>query len=357
MLVKQFELQEKSALFRFLRTAYADNPRMSNEQFWDWHFLENPYTEPDNLPIWIVKNGEEIVAQLAATLVKLKIGAEEKPSMWILDLIVRPDFRRKGLGKKLANAASEFQPLGLGMNTAEQHSTALLENIGWKMIGRIPRYSKLLFPGEALKEIARVEILRGIANLAFAPMRFKYAKQSLEQTKNLRVVNEFDSAFDELWRKSSAQWACAVAREAAMLDWQYRRQPDKKFDVLGFYENGKLLGYIVLYFRKKEANGALSKGAITDLCYHPSKPEIVIDALIRGALKLAVERRAGTLVTDVLDDAVQKRLEFFGFSKVKNPLQLLVKNPDKVAALENLSEWFVTRGDSDTSIFEEPNSV
>ncbi len=355
MLVKQFELKEKTALLTFLRTAYAENPRMSDASFWNWHFLENPYTEPDNLPIWIVKNDDEIVAQLAATLIKLKIGDAEKSSMWILDLIVRPDFRRKGLGKKLANAAVEFQPLGLGMNTAEQHSTALLENVGWKMIGRIPRYSKLLFPGEALKEISRIKILRSIANFAFAPMRSKYAKKLMTDEENLRVIEDFDSGFDELWRESACQWTCAVAREAVLLNWQYKNQPDKKFDVLGFYEDEKLLGYVVLYFRKKEVRGALSKGAITDLCYHPSKPQSVIDALINGALRLAVERRAGTLVTDVLDNSIQKRLEFFGFSKVKNPLQLLVKNPDKNIALENLDEWLITRGDSDTSIFEEPN--
>ncbi len=355
MLVKQFELSEKDALLSFLRTAYADNPRMSDERFWNWHFLENPYTAPDNLPIWIAKENEEIVAQLAATLIKLKIGAAEKPSMWILDLIVRPDFRRRGLGKKLAAEAVRFCPLGLGMNTAEQHSTALLESVGWKMIGRIPRYGKLLFPGEALKEISGNRLLRRAANFTFAPMRSKYTKQSLRQMKNLRVVENFDASFDELWRAASAHRTCAVAREKVLLDWQYKNQPGKKFDVLGFYENEKLHGYIVLYFRRKESNGALSKAAITDVLYHPSKAQTIVDALINGALRLAVERRAGALVTDVLDNLVQKRLEYFGFSRVKNPLQLLVKNPEQNPTLEDLNEWFITRGDSDTSIFEEPN--
>lgn len=353
MQIKQFELPEKATLLDFLRVAYADNLRMSDERFWNWHFLENPFVQTDNLPIWIAKTGDEIVAQLAATPVKLKVQNEERPAIWILDLIVRPDFRRKGLGKKLVALAEEFCPLGLGMNTAEQHSTALLESVGWKMFGKIPRYSKLLFPGEALKEISKIKFLRVAANTVFAPLRPRINENLFG--KNLRRVEIFDAQFDDLWREASAQWTCAVAREAKFLDWQYAQQPGKKYDVLGFYENEKLLGYAVLYFRKPEANGALSKAALSDLCYHPSKPVETIDALLKGALQIAVERRAGALVTDVLDKKIEGRLKRFGFSRVKNPLQLLVKSAEYNEILTDTRNWFATRGDSDASIFEPPN--
>jgi len=354
MLIKQLELSEKGELLNFLRTAYAENPRMSDARFWDWHFLENPYVEPDNLPVWIAKDGDEIAAQLAATPVKLKVGDAEKSAMWILDLIVRPEYRRRGLGKKLVAAAEKFCPLGLGINTAEQHSTALLESMRWKMFGKVPRYNKLLFPGEALREISQIKILRRFANAVSAPLRPRVVKDFCENG-NLRFVENFDASFDDLWRESSAQWICAVVREAAILNWQYVNQPDKKFDVLGYYENKKLLGYAVLYFRKPDANGALVKAAIADLCYHPSKPVETIDTLIRGSLQLAVKRRAGALVTDVSDSAIERRLKFFGFGAVKNPLQMLVNSNERQEFLADLSKWFVTRGDSDTSIFEHPN--
>ncbi len=232
---------------------------MSDANFWEWHFLRNPYADLNNLPIWIAEEGNEIVGQLAATPVKLKVGDEEKRAIWILDLVVRPDFRRRGLAKKLVAAAEEFCPLGLGMNTAEQHAAAMLESVGWKIIGKIPRYNKLLFPGEALREISQIKPVRQAANLMFAPLRPRFVKDFFNHNKNLRRVETFDYAFDNLWRESSGQWSCAVAREAAILNWQYKNQPDKKFDVLGFYENEKLLGYVVLYFRKKDANDALSK--------------------------------------------------------------------------------------------------
>lgn len=355
MEIKQFDWSEKSALLSFLNIAYPDKPRHSNAEFWEWHFPKNPFAETDNLPIWIVKDVTEIVGHLGAIPIKLKIGDEQKKAIWILDLVVRPDYRRKGLGKKLVNAAEEFCPLGLGMNTAEQHSTSLLESLGWKKICNVPRYNKLLFPGEALREISKVKPLRQFANFCFAPLRPKFIKDFFKKNKNLRFVKKFDSSFDNLWRESSTQWTCAAAREAETLKWQFSDQPKKKFDVLGFYEDEKLLGYAVLYFRRREFAGALAKAAITDVCYHPSKPSETIDALLHGALQLALEHRAGALVIDMLDSLIEQRLRFFGFNRVKNPLQLLVKSKEHQTTLYDPKNWFITRGDSDTSIFEHPN--
>lgn len=353
--IKQFELSEKDALLSFLKIGYPDNPRMSDARFWEWHFLKNPYVEPDNLPIWIARDGEKIVGQLAGTPVELKVGDEKKPAVWILDFVVRPDYRDKGLGKRLVNASQEFCPLGLGVNTYEQHSPALLKKLGWVIAAKIPRYSKLLFPGNALREISQIKFLRQFVNFCYAAFRPRFPQMPVSGNGYLRNVEEFDSSFDTLWQESSAQWACGVVRSSKILKWQYFQQPGKKFNVLGFYENDKLLGYIILYFRKPDSSGVLSKAAITDICYHPSQPVQIIDDLLRGALQLAVQRGAGSLVTDVIDPLVQERLTLFGFWKTKNPLLLMMKSNARRELLYNSANWFLTRGDSDISIFEHPN--
>lgn len=354
IVVKQFQMHEKSAILDFLKIAFHDNPRMSDEHFWDWHFPESPYVETDNMPIWIAKDGEKIVGQLAAIPVELKVGMEIKKAIWILDLIVLPEYRRHGLGKRITLEAEKFCSLGLGINTAAQHSTALLEKIGWTMLTKIPRYNKLLFPGEAVREITKIKFLRRFTNLLFKPARSN-KKIFLSADSNVKIINEFDSTFDEFWEESSEQFGCSIVRNAKLLDWQYRRQPEKKFDVLGYYENGKLLGYTVLFFRKKNSSGAISKAAITDICYHPAKPVETVDALVKASLQLAIERRAGSLVTDVLNPLIEERLKKAGFWRTKNPLQFLVKSNTKIDLIYNSASWFLTRGDSDTSIFEHPN--
>lgn len=348
-------MSEKEQLLSFLKTAYPDNSRMSDERFWEWHFLKSPYVEPDNMPIWVVKDADKIVGQLAAIPVKLKVGDEEKSAVWILDFIVDENYRGRGLGKKLVLAAEQFCPLGLGVNTDEQSAPLLLQKLGWKIVRKIPRYNRLLFPGSAVKEIARVKPLRELINTAFAPFRLRFPQNHLKSNGTVRIVENFDSAFDELWEESKSIWSCAVRRSSAILNWQYFEQPGKKFDILGFYENEKLRGYAVLFFRKTGAGGALPKAAITDICCHPDKAVETIDGLLRASLQMAVERRAGTLVTDVIDATIQARLEKFGFRRTKNPLQLMVKSGEKQETIYNAENWFLTRGDADISIFEHPN--
>ncbi|MGI8494771.1 MAG: GNAT family N-acetyltransferase [Pyrinomonadaceae bacterium] len=353
--IKQFKLSEKRELLFFLKCAYTDNPRQADEKFWDWHFLESPFAEPDNMPVWVAKDGAKIVGQLAAIPVKLKVGETQKSAIWILDFIVDENYRGKGIGKNLVGASEEFCPLGLGVNTSEQHAPALLQKLGWKIVGKISRYNKLLFPGEALREVSQIKPLRSILNAAFFPFRPKDKFDFSNPNSNVRLVENIDFSFDELWLESKMNWSCGVARTSKILNWQYRRQPGKKFDILGYFQNEKLLGYAVLFFRKKNKYGAISKASLTDIFYHSENSVEIVDELLRGAIRFAAQRRAGTLVTDVIDSLIQKRLTKFGFRRTKNPLQLMVKSPDNQELLYNPENWFLTRGDSDTSIFEHPN--
>lgn len=349
------QLSEKENLLAFLREAYAENPRMSDEKFWDWHFLENPYVEPDNLPVWIAKSGERIAGQLAATPIDLKIGGERKRAIWILDLIIHEDFRRRGIARRLALKSEEYCAVGLGINTTEQHSTAVLESVGWRVPCKIPRYAKVLFAGNVLPEISRISPLRRVFNFLSAPARPRFDAEMFAESGNLRLLEKFDARFDDLWNEAGANWNCAVVRDARFLEWQYLRQPRKKFEIIGYFENETLRGYAIVFVRKPEANGAIAKASIADLCYGKGDSEKIVDALIGGALQIAASRGAGKLVTDVLDSLIEKRLVRSGFRSVKNPLQFLVKSNENQDLLGDAQNWFLTRGDSDISIFEHPN--
>lgn len=348
--IEHLKLSEKDKLLAFLQDAYADNPRMCDADFWTWHFLETPFANQEKLPVWVAKSGETIAGQIAAIPVKINVGGEQKEAIWILDLIVSKDFRRQGLAKKLVKAAEEFCPLILGVNTNEQHAPKLLQSLGFVIVGKIPRFHKLLFAGNDIRELANLKPLREVVNIAFAPIRRKF-----KPNKNVRIVEKIDESFDKFWAEAETQWSCVVRREAKFLEWQYLKQPQKKFEIIGYFEGEKMLGYAVLFFRKASENGAIKKAAITDICYLLEKSQETIEALLQESLRIAIERRVGGLVVDVIDELLEHRLEKLGFWRVKNPLQLMVKSPERQDLLYNPKQWFLTRGDSDISIFEDTN--
>ena len=351
IIIENLKLSDKDKAIAFLQRAYDDNPRMSDESFWDWHYLQAPYKEPEKLPIWVAKSGDQIVGQVGTIPVEVNVEGTQRKAIWVLDMIVAPEFRRRGLAKKLVKAAHDEFPFGLVINTAAQEgSTKLLQDAGYKIIVNVPRFHKPLFPANDIREIAKLNLLRKAVNFAFAPFRPRFKKN-----ENVRVVEKFDHSFETFWAEAETQWSCAVRRDVKYLEWQFTRQPGKKFDIIGYYEGAKLLGYAVLFFRKPGVSGAVPKAAISDICYHPKNSAKIIDALLEESLRIALERQAGGLVTDALDALVEERLKHFGFWRVKNPLQFMVKSDEREDLLNNPGNWFLTRGDSDISIFEDPN--
>jgi GNAT superfamily N-acetyltransferase len=351
IIIEQLKLSDKEKIISFLRKAYGDNPRMGDAQFWDWHYVEAPHADAGKPPVWIAKRGEEIVGQVGTIPVMVNINGNCRRAIWFVDMIVMPEFRRRGLVKRmLKDAETNFTSFGLVLNSAEQHSTPLMKSIGYDHLINLPRFHKLLFPANGIREIANFNLLRKTINIAFAPFRPNFKKN-----ENVRPVEKFDESFDSFWAEAETQWSCALRRTAKYLGWQFERQPRKKFEIIGYYEGEKLLGYAVLYFQKARANGVIPKAAMSDICYHPENPKRTVDTLLQEALRIAVERGAGSLVTDVLDGLLEERLEKFGFWRVKNPLQFMVKSSEFQDLLFKSRNWFLTRADCDVSIFEDPN--
>lgn len=352
--IEQFKLSDRAELLDYLRTAYPAEPRKCDPVFWQWHFLESPRADPRDLPLWVVKRDGRISGQLAAVPVDVRVGAASLRAIWILDLIIDPSLRGRGIGQGLIEAACAAHTtlLALGMN---EQSRRILKKLRWADLGTAHRYQRLLYPAHALPELARRPALRRLVNAAYTPWRMS-ARAGTAPGAVVRALSAFDDSFDELWRRASAQWPCAVERGRRMLDWQYVRQPGKRFDVLALSREGRLDGYAVLFVRRAEgASAAPAKASITDLLYAPERADETIDELLGAALRLAVERRAGSLVTDVLDRRIELRLARLRFRRIKRAPQFMAQAGAHGELLFEPANWFITRGDSDVSIFEEPN--
>lgn len=349
---RQFTLDDRDALLAFLSRVYANDLRRSDREFWEWHYLKNPYTDTNNLPIWIALDGEKIVGHLAAIEAEIKVGDETHKTIWILDLIIDENYRRRGIAKQLVGLAEDLRPIRLGINTHEQKSPELLEARGWKIVASVPRYTRVLFPGNAFLSGS------GLKNLArnAANALYSFRRQAVAKTRpsagEIRRIERFDDTADRLWVNASATRSCIAVRRSEFLNWQYFEQPNKKFDVLGLFSDDQLRGYVVLYFRAADEQGVIEKAAISDILFYD---ETAADALLNAALRLAIERRAGRIVTDLLNKPAEDALLRNGFFKTKSPLLLMVKSGVAENIALDPNEWFVTRGDSDTTIFETPN--
>ena len=352
--IKQFELSDQEPLLAFLREAYADDPRKSDPAFWKWHYLDNPYTSLDNIPLWIVKDGDRVVGQAATILVEIKVLEEKRKAVWILDFILAPEYRGQKLGKRLLLLARETYPTMLALGYNDQ-SGNVLRSLDWVEMGVIHRYQKLLFPGYGLRETAAVAPLRAGLNLAYSLFRPGRRQIAPDDRYTLKNVSSFDSEFDDLWSRASAPFPCAIVRSSAFLNWQFMHQPGKEFEVVSAYRDGKLVGYAALFFRKPECDNAPPKAAITDIVYDPADGRETIEQLLKAALRLSLQKRAGSLVTDIREPLIEDGLKRLGFWHIKKSPPFMIYSPTRHDVMYEQVNWFLTRADSDVSIFEDPN--
>lgn len=354
IIYRQMTLTDREEALAFLRVAFADTPRQSDLEFWNWHYLDNPNNRDDEIPIWLGKSGDRIVGQLATLPVELNLAGEAVAAVWLLDLMVDPGFRRRGIMKNLVLEAQKTYAYMLGSATRKQHSAAMLTGLGWKVFSTIPRYHLMLFPGNAVRDVAQIRPLRGLVNALFSPFRPRVAKPET-RGMNVRQLDEFDERFDELWGECRSQWGCSISRNLEYLQWQFGKQPKKEYEILGCFKGDKIVGYAVMFFREASRAGVIEKAAISDICYHADNGRGVVDALLQAAITRAVDRRAGGLVTDAIDPLLDERLRHFGFWPVNSGLEIMAIGPAHEDVLYDWAKWHLTRGDSDISIFEHPN--
>ena len=348
--IARLQRDELPLLGEFLKRAYPDD-RKWTPGYLDWYFLQNPNTEEQGPPVWVVKSEREIVGQVATIPVELKAGENTTKAVWILEFILLPEFRGQGLGKRLVEEVGKSYPtmITLGINEA---STRVFTSLGWKPLGGIHRYHRMLFLGSAAKKGG---LTGGALDLLSLPLRISLKGWQQAGRFEIRHDQTVDAELDTLWKRASRQWQAAVRREHRYLTWQFLSQPGKKFELIKLYERGTLAGYAVLFFRRGGAAGRPPKAAISDLVYDERKSAEVIDGLLDAALQMAIERRAGSLVTDVLDLCLERRLKKHGFWRIQKSPRFMASSTEFSEVLYRPENWYLTRADSDVSIFEEPN--
>lgn len=111
-----------------------------------------------------------------------------------------------------------------------------------------------------------------------------------------RKFQNFDSRFDELWKKSSKEIIVGGIRDSSYLQWRFVDRPFSPYTkILAEDNRGNLLGYIVTIVREKH-NGLT--GYIMDMLTLPQK-RILKDRLLFLALKTMKDEGADQVLAIV----------------------------------------------------------
>jgi GNAT superfamily N-acetyltransferase len=368
IVVRRATLEDKEAIFRFIKVAYPDRWQYKIPERWQWEYVENPFLEGKDLPVFIAIDEQGNVVGQTCTLVEpLKIGDRLCKVGWSVDTFLLPQYRGQGIGFQLQKANDEANEIfmSLNMSLANRRIKAGLgsvpidpvrlytrlvrfepESIAAAVAGRLARHEGAA--SKAISTFLRLSFLdRIMAGLLNGWLALK-DRLSLEQADPglvIQPIDTFGEEADRLWEKISARFYALVRRDKDYLDWKYVRQPFVEYAPFMARREGKICGMLILRTGKPPERYL---GVIADLIAAP-EDEAVIQDLLTFAVRYFKKARVKDILAASSVRPYQAGLEALGFKQMNEAFPMFhckVESPECKAAQEPGS-WLLSKGDHD----------
>jgi GNAT superfamily N-acetyltransferase len=340
--------RDREALESMYAEVFGFEAAERNRARFQWQYEENPHCPPEGPEIWVAREDGVVLGQYATMPVRLRVKGNILRGSWGMDVMVRPNLQRKGIGSRLFLYWDQQVEASLGLGLSVQSYT-LFRKLQWEDVGPVPCYSKILDPRAILSRR-----LPGAAAALLAPVlsaglfiAFPSRRRRTERVAVRPLAGDFGNEYDVLWERASPKFDFIAERKRDYLQWKFREPPHVRYDVFEARRGpeSELSGYVVL--RTAIRNG-VRLALVVDLFADPDDRD-TLGALLDRAIDYAREASAARLQSFTFDRRIAARLLAKGFFLISSPMQFCVRIKSGVdeSFFRDTSRWHVTFGDSD----------
>ncbi|HMK77538.1 MAG TPA: GNAT family N-acetyltransferase [Thermodesulfobacteriota bacterium] len=315
-------------------------------RFWGWEFLEGPDGQGW---IYVVEDGSKIVGHFADIPRSFSVQGEPILGTLSLDLMVHPDYWRRGIFEALGRYGIERVRKENGRFLIafpiRQETIQGLKKIGWKEVVKLP---VLVYPirfGGIINRYLHFPLLSllagGVVRFLFFLFR-RFGRRNRSERIEIEEMVLLDDQFDRFWQKAVSLYPIMGVRNRTYLTWRYLRHPTRTYAIYRAKRSGEMKGYIVL--RKVELLN-FNSAVIVDLL---ALDEVTLTALVEKGIQRSRQEGADLLGFMVprghpYDKILRKR----GFLPSPKTFQFMVYFHSKREMLNSPEKWYVNWGDTD----------
>ncbi len=336
----------QAEVLEFRRTMYGSESVFADATYLHWLYEDPERVAAAQTAFWLYRKASQLHAHQGGLRTRLKIGEQERDALWLLDLMVSPKFRMRGVGVLLTQMACETADVALGLEVSDDARKALLRD-GWLDLGSVPLYVRPLDLHAVLRQRGRSGIWAGLGRAGNIGLNLFDTFACTNRLSGLRMdeVSCFDARADQVWEQASPHYPVICRRDRTFLNWRWARFPvANRYQRFLFIDNDAAIGYAVL--RVGEHHG-LRAGYIVDfLC-----PPRYTQALVAQCVRVLREQDAQIVYCLHNSPVASKAFAGLGFARRQSnwPLMLRACNlgAEQLAVVRDQRNWFITAGDSD----------
>lgn len=345
--VRDGNKEDMEAILSLRKLVFGDEEKDKlDPKFWKWEFIENPH---GHSLIYIVEEGGKIIGHFADLARRFSAKGKEVIGTLSLDLMVHPDYRRKGIFEEMGRyAAQRVKSEGGLFLTAYPIRIETIRGfikIGWKEVTKLPvlvypiKFSRIA--NRYLHFFPLSFLVGGMARL-FYTLFFSPRRCNKTEGIEIEEVGRLDDEFDRFWEKAISLYPIMGIRDQTYMTWRYFQHPSRTYSIYRATKKGEMGGFIVL---RKVALLEFNSAVIVDLL---TLDKDFLMALVSKGIEQS--RRDGV---DLLGFMVSKShpnyrvLRECGFLPSSKTFLLMIFSHTKEMNLFDQKEWYVTWGDTD----------
>jgi len=258
--------EDKGQILELIKDVFGEEQAERAARRWHWQWHEDPRLDKPGYRGVVAEWDGRIIGTLSGIPAGLHIAGQPVFASWFTDNIVHWGHLRRALKAQKRLGDSTGPDLSNGIAAAMlNHSAADYMQLGKHVTGPVePTLYRIGFQAQkGTGSWARLVSFRqpletvvgkyaGMLLAALADWVIPRIPQPSLPVEAL--AGDFDARFDGLWASAKQEYPAITLRDAATLNWRYRRHPDTVYTVLTVEEQGVLVGYLVysIYFRHKQ---------------------------------------------------------------------------------------------------------
>ena len=340
--------EHDTELFELYAEVFGDGNLERSRRRYRWQYFDNPNTPEDGPVIWMAREGDQLLGQMATMPLPMWWGEREVRASAGNDYFVRRTAQGRGIGIALSNRWADEDDVALALGLTPS-SYPLFKKL-FTDVGPVPSYLKVLDStavakrklGPALGAVAGPFLGLGLSLFSRAP--------AASSEVDVRAVDTFSDEYDDLWIRARGSFTTCVRRDAKYLRWKFLACPFREYRVLEARRFGSLSGYAVI---RDEGDASFKRGVIADL-FCQTTDTATQEALIAAATADFKARRLVRIEVYCYNERFADSFRRHGFRPGTTGVQYCIAyrgTPDgkggATPVLDDRANWNLFIGDGD----------